>query len=524
MLLSGIIAKGAKEFYSAPALIFQDETLTYGELETAVERLAAGLLTLGVESGERISLLLPNCISFVVCYFAAARIGVVVVPANPLLKPAELEYIWRDSAVSLIIAAPPLLPGALTAIQNLPNIKNVVSLALNGTVAKAENSSESYVLSSLPELIAMGAASLDSSPLTSASLFASEDDCAVIIYTSGTTGFPKGAMLSHRNLIRNVEQVTEALDFKPQDVFLTVLPLFHAFAATVCMNTCLFGGCASVLMESFAPAKALEAVRRHRVTILPSVPAIFNAFLATSATQETFATVRMFVSGGAPLPVSTLHALEARYQVPVLEGDGPTECSPVTSVNPLGGVRKAGSVGLPLPGVEIAICDDEDKPLPRNEIGEIVVRGDNVMIGYLNQPEATSEAMKGGWYHTGDIGKIDSDGYVFILERKKDMIITSGSNVYPREVEEVLFGHPAVADAAVIGLPDALRGEEVVAVIVLKPGSQITERELGAYCRERMATYKAPRKVLFRETLPKGGTGKTVKRLLKKELEMEGRG
>ena len=519
MLLSGIVAKGAKEFRPAAALIFDDEIMTYGELEVAVERLAAGLLILGLKSGECISLLLPNCIPFVVSYFAAARIGVVVVPVNPLLKPAELEYIWRDSEVSLIIAAPALLPGAISALRNLPAIKHVVSLAHFNSDSPC--ATENFTLSSLPDLLTLGGESLDTSPLTPAESFASEDDCAVIIYTSGTTGFPKGAMLSHKNLIRNVEQVTEALDFKPEDVFLTVLPLFHAFAATVCMNTCLFGGCASILMESFAPSKALEAIRKHKVTILPSVPAIFNAFLSTSATHETFTTVRMFVSGGAPLPVSTLLALEDRFKVPVLEGDGPTECSPVTSVNPMEGIRKAGSVGLPLPGVRIAIHDDNDNALPPDEIGEIVVRGDNVMMGYLNQPEATLECMKGGWYHTGDIGKMDSDGYVFILDRKKDMIITSGLNVYPREIEEVLFGHPAVADVAVIGLPDALRGEEVVAVIVLRPGSEISERELKAYCRERIATYKSPRKVIFRDFLPKGGTGKTVKRLLKKELEME---
>jgi long-chain acyl-CoA synthetase len=274
--------------------------------------------------------------------------------------------------------------------------------------------------------------------------------------------------------------------------------------------------------ERFGGAKAVETILKHGVTILPGIPTMFYALLQVLAQSDVqFPALRIIVSGGAPLPVAILQALETRLGVPVLEGDGPTECSPVTSVNPMEGLRKVGSVGLPLPGVEVAIFDDDDNALPTDEIGEIVVRGDNVMLGYLNQPEATAEAMRSGWYHTGDMGKIDSDGYVYIMDRKKDMIITTGFNVYPREVEEVLFTHPAVAIAAVIGFPDAARGEEVVAVVTRKPNAEVTERELVIHCREHLARYKAPRRVIFRDTLPLGGSGKVLKRLLKKELDME---
>jgi long-chain acyl-CoA synthetase len=269
------------------------------------------------------------------------------------------------------------------------------------------------------------------------------------------------------------------------------------------------------------PARTLEAIRRHGITVFPAVPAIFNALLMTARSPEELAPIRFFVSGGAPLPVATLEALESRFHIPVLEGDGPTECSPVTTVNPMeGGPRKPGSVGTAVPGVEVAIFDDDDRPQPTDTVGEIVVRGDNVMLGYLNQPEATAEVMKSGWYHTGDLGKIDSDGYVYIVDRKKDMVITSGLNVYPREVEEALFTHPAVQDAAVIGLPDPLRGEQVVAVVVRKPDVEVTERDLLRHCREVLANYKVPQKVIFQDALPRGGTGKVLKRLLKKELEM----
>lgn len=530
MLLHEMIERSARDWPQNVALVFRDQPVTYAELEGAIARLAEGLLALGLKAGDRIALLLPNCSPFVYAYYAASRIGAVVVPANPLLKPAELEYIWRDADIRLVMTAPPLLPVVQAARQNLPGLTHVVNITSREELPDPALASVPGFLT-LPEVMQrkeeirkLGNQEIRKLGNVPIAQFPSAEDCAVIIYTSGTTGHPKGAMLSHRNLTRNVEQVQAALQFTQADRFLTVLPLFHSFAGTVCMNTALATGCTSVLHENFHPLRALESIARHGITIFCGVPAMFNAILQLppEALQGLdLSSLRLLVSGGAPLPAATLTTLEARFGIPVLEGDGPTECSPVTSVNPLEGPRKVGSVGLPVPGVEIAIHDDHNRPVPTGEIGEIVVRGDNVMLGYLNQPEATAEAMAGGWYHTGDLGTLDADGYLFIVDRKKDMVITSGLNVYPREIEEVLYTHAAVQDAAVIGMPDALRGEEVVAVVVRKPETSVTEKELTTYCRERLANYKIPRQILFRETLPRGGTGKVVKRLLKKELEME---
>ena len=520
MILSDSIRRGAAEFSERTALIFHDAEISFGELAAGIEVLAAGLAAQGVRPGERIGLLLPNCPAFVGGYYAAGFAGAVAVPVNPTLKPPELEYIWRDADVRLVLTIPALLPIARAAQTNLPGLREILTLDPMQKIADWNLFPDNF-----PEIPSLSGRESDSSPLPNLedrSEMRGSNDCAVIIYTSGTTGHPKGAMLSHRNLLRNIEQIQARLNFQPEDRFLGVLPLFHCFAATVCMNLTLAIGATVCLMENFTPARVLEAMQKNRLTVIPAVPAIFNALLPFGTDgPPDFPALRMLVSGGAPLPAATLMALEDRFRVPVLEGDGPTECSPVTSVNPLEGPRKIGSVGPPLPGVEVAIFDDAHHPLPPESIGEIVVRGDNVMLGYLNQLDATAEAMTGDWYHTGDIGRMDADDYIYIMDRKKDMIITSGLNVYPREIEEVLLTHPAVKDAAVIGLPDALRGEEVIAVVVKNPDAEGGERDLARYCRERLAPYKAPRRVVFRDALPYGSTGKVVKRLLKKEMELE---
>jgi len=291
------------------------------------------------------------------------------------------------------------------------------------------------------------------------------------------------------------------------------------------MHAALYGGARFTCLEQFHPARVMEVVEKYGITILPGVPAMFAALVQYGAGKpETFKNVRLCVSGGAPMPVAIMEAFEKTFNTIIIEGDGPTECSPVTSVNPPNGVRKVGTIGIPLPGVEMRIVDDDDNELPPNEVGEIVVRGENVMLGYHNQPEATAEAMRNGWYHTGDLGKVDEDGYFTIVDRKKDMLIVGGLNVYPREVEEVLYKHPAVADAAVIGAHDPLRGEEVVAVVVLKPGASATARELREYCRQNLANYKVPRRIIFRDMLPRSDTGKILKRLLRKEMELDPNG
>ncbi len=519
MRLGEIVLSTAQEQPASTALVFRDQIFSYGELAVSIQRTAAALRTLGIQPGGRIALLLPNCPPFVLGYYGATLVDIVAVPANPLLKPAELSYIWNDASIELVITIPQLLAGVVTARDTVASIKNIVVVGEREDCPNADTI-EGFL--TFNEFVVKGAAALACTPEIIETGPSDDERCAIIIYTSGTTGHPKGAMLSHKNLYSNVSQARQALDIVKKDVFITVLPLFHSFSGTVCLNIPLMVGCTSVLVENFVPGRILDILEKYGVTIFAGVPAMYHGLLQhTPERTHDLSALRMTISGGAPLPVTTLAAVEARFGVPILEGDGPTECSPATSINPLTGVRKPGSVGLPLPGCEIKIFDDNDIELGTDEIGEIVVRGDNIMLGYLNQPEATLEVMTSGWYHTGDLGKIDADGYVFIVDRKKDMIITAGLNVYPREIEEVLFTHPAVADAAVIGLPDALRGEEVAAVVVLKPGTSVTERAVMAFCRERLANYKVPKKVLFRETLPRGGTGKVVKRLLKKELEME---
>lgn len=508
MLLYEIVARGAEQHADRPAIHFRGITITYAQLYVQVNMLASALRSRGIGHGDRVAVLLPNCPPFTVTYYACAALGAVCVPANPLLKPSELEWIWGDSDVKMVVTAPPFLDNCREAQAAVPTLKTIVSIG-----SREETPSEVLTFA---ELVAEG----DSAPITGACV--AENDPAVTIYTSGTEGRPKGALLSHKNLTVNCGQVAAVLHITENDNFLTALPLFHSFAGTVCQNTALYHGAASTYLEQFHPGRVLEAIADHACTLFPGVPAMYGALMMTPPEgTPLFKSIRLCVSGGAPMPAAVMEAFEKRFGVPIIEGDGPTECSPVTSVNPPNGVRKPTSVGLPVPGCEIRIFDDDDNELGVDEVGEIVVRGENVMLGYHNNPEATREAMRGGWYHTGDLGKIDSDGYIYIVDRKKDMLLVGGFNVYPREVEEVLYQHPAVQDAAVIGQMDALRGETALAVVSLRQGAEATDREIIHWCRERLANYKVPRRVLFRETLPRGGTGKVLKRLLRKELDME---
>jgi long-chain acyl-CoA synthetase len=528
MLLRDIIANGARSHGGNVALIYHDRETTYSELAQTVDEVARGLLSLGLRKGDRIGLLLMNCTPFVYIYYAAQQIGVVPIPVNPSLKAPELEYIWRDADIRLVATAAGgnLLANTQAARAGLPTLKHILSIQPIEEFPDPGVAAAIPGFVTLPDLIERGRACAQGPDAPGPELLMpdiDENSVAVIMYTAGTTGRPKGAMLSHKNLSANLVQVQHPVAFSEQDRFLTVLPLFHSFAGTICMNLVLTLGACSVLMDNFTPNRAFEAIEKYRITKFPGVPALYHAMLQYPADREyDLSSLKLFVSGGAPLPAHILKAVEERFGVLVLEGDGPTETSPVTSVNPEKGPRKLGSIGPALPGVTYGIVNDDDVLLPPGQIGEIVVKGDNVMLGYLNQPEATAEAMRNGWYHTGDLGYLDEDAYCYIVDRKKDMIITAGMNVYPREVEDVLFAHPAVANAAVIGMPDALRGEDVLAVVVQRPGTTVTERELKAFCRERLANFKNPGRVLFRDSLPLGGTGKVIKRLLKKELELEG--
>lgn len=507
MLLYNILVRSAKMYPNNQAILFRDSVFTYAQLISEVNKVASSLATLGVKQGSRVAVLLHNVPELTITYYAATSLGAVLVPANPLLKPQELAHIWGDSATELVVTHTSLVETVKATQQLVGGLRTIV------TVEPPEEKTDTVCFA---DLVTGGT---DIAPDLSG---LDDQQPAVCIYTSGTTGRPKGALLSHKNVTANADQVCRRLQFTSHDRFLCVLPLFHSFAETVCQNTPLMVGASTSLVESFHPAHILDLIEQQHITVFPAVPAMFTALLQFAGDRPyDFSSVHVAVSGGAPAPVPLITAFEKRFGCIMIEGDGPSECSPVTSVNPIDGVRKPGTIGIPLPDVEMRIFDETDQEVPVGEVGEIVVRGENVMLGYHNLPEETAEAMRSGWYHTGDLGRVDEDGYFTIVDRKKDMLIVSGINVYPREIEEVLHTHPDVADVAVIGTSDALRGEQTMAVVVRRPDATVTARDLIRFCRERLANYKVPRKVVFRDEMPRSDTGKVLKRLLRKEMDME---
>ncbi len=493
--LGAMLARSAERWGSKCALQFGPTQLSYEELDRSVARLAGGLAGLGVEAGDRVALLLPNCPQFPLSYLAAVRLGATVVPINVLLTAREMQHILTDSRPRALITTS-ALPGIAEHLAALGSAIDHIVLSGNSPV----DGTHSF------EAMVQTAEHIDPASR------AEPDDVAAIVYTSGTTGVPKGAMLSHHNLLCNSAACAEMIQVSEQDHFLCVLPLFHSFAATVCMILPLLIGATTTLMPRFAAMDVLRTMAREGITVFAGVPAMYAVMLGVRS-QEQFdlSHVRMCVSGGAPLPVAVLEGFTKRYAVTLLEGYGPTEASPVVSVNPYDGVQKPGSVGLPLPGVAVNIVDDDGAELPTGEVGEILVRGDNVMQGYYQRPDDTAETVRDGWLYTGDMGRLDEDGYLYILGRKKDLIIVGGMNVYPGEVEAVLLEHPAVAEAAVVGASGSLRGEEVVAFVVLQEGCTATGQQLIELCGSALAKFKVPRHIAFVDQLPRSGTGKVLK-------------
>jgi long-chain acyl-CoA synthetase len=471
------------------ALKLDDTTLTYAQLDGASAHLAGLLVARGVRPGDRVGLMLPNVPHFPIVYYGILRAGATVVPMNVLLKQREVAFYLEDSGAKLLFAWEGFLeearPGAEAAGAELVEVEAAGFTALVGAADPR------------PEVAEVA-----------------DDETAVILYTSGTTGKPKGAELTHANICSNVATNVETLiQITPQDVVLGALPLFHSFGQTSAMNSCVAVGACLTLLPRFEPAKALEIVARDGVTIFMGVPTMYVAMLAVPADQRPdSSSLRLCVSGGASLPGEVLRAFEAQFSSAILEGYGLSETSPVASFNHPGRERKVGSIGTPIRDVEMKVVDEQDDDLPTGEVGEIVIKGPNVMKGYWQRPDATAEVMRGGWFHSGDLAKVDEDGYFFIVDRKKDLIIRGGYNVYPREVEEVLYEHPAVAEAAVVALPHDELGEEVGAAVALKAGASATPDELQAFVKERVAAYKYPRHVWIVEELPKGPTGKILKR------------
>lgn len=490
----------------ATAMILGDMQMSYGELHGLAQRFAGGLASLGIKRGQHVALMLPNVPHFTIGYFGAHYNASPVVPLNVLLQPDEIAYHLDDSDAVAIVVWEGFYEQARAGFDRVDGCKHII-------VAKADRTDMDAPAgaANMTKLIASSEPVRDL-PDTMA------DDTAVILYTSGTTGRPKGAELTHFNLFYNAEYVAQRLlAGEEKKVAICVLPLFHSFGQTCMQNATLAGGGSIVLMPRFDPKGAFELIQKHKVTLFAGVPTMYFALLNyPDADQYDMSSIQHCMSGGAAMPVEVMKAFDAKYDVNILEGYGLSETSPVASFNVADRPKKPGSIGLPIAGVEFRLEDAEGKIVTEVDTpGEIVIKGHNIMKGYYKRPEVNAEAIVNGWFHSGDIGTRDADGYYYIVDRKKDMVIRGGYNVYPREIEEVLYAYPGVIEAAVIGVPDEKMGEEVKAIVALKPGTEASAEQIQAYCKEKLAAYKYPRIIEFRDELPKGPTGKILKRELR---------
>jgi long-chain acyl-CoA synthetase len=500
MNLAENLSRSAAAGPDAQAVKLDDAVLSYAALDEASARVAGLLAARGVGAGDRVGIMLPNVPYFPVVYYGILRRGAVAVPMNVLLKGRETAFYLKDPEAKVVFAW--------------------ADSAEHAHSGAAEAGAECIEVEPGGFEQLLGAAE----PLRAVAARESGDS-AVILYTSGTTGTPKGAELSHGGLARNCELMVRLFGIGPETVTLGALPLFHTFGQTCAMNTTLAAGGCLTLMSRFDPGKALEVIARDRVSVFEGVPTMYGAMLHhPDAATADVSSLKVCACGGASLPVELMRAFEERFGCVILEGYGLSETSPVASFNHPGRPRKPGSIGTPIAGVEMKVISDAGEDLPTGEVGEIVIRGHNVMKGYFNRPEATAEAIDAdGWFHSGDLARADEDGYFFIVDRKKDMILRGGYNVYPREIEEVLYEHPAVREAAVVRVPHDELGEEVGAAVVLKDGACATPAELQAFVKGQVAAYKYPRHVWLVDELPKGPTGKILKRQIDVPAEAHAR-
>jgi long-chain acyl-CoA synthetase len=496
MNLASILIDTAERGPDKIAFKLDEVELPYGRLAEGTAQVAGVLAKRGIGPGDSVGVMLPNVPYFPVAYYGVLRLGAAVVPMNVLLKGREVEYYLADSGAKALIAwhgfEEEAKVGAAAAGVELIVVKPGEFEALMGAAEPVREVADR-----------------------------DEQDTAVILYTSGTTGSPKGAELTHVNLLTNARVNIETLiKIDAEDRLLGALPLFHSFGQTCTMNAGVLAGAMISLIPRFDPVKALEILQRDEITVFMGVPTMYNAFLAVPNHNDyDTSNLRLCISGGASLPVETLSTFEQEFGCKILEGYGLSETSPVASFNHPDKERKPGSIGTPIRGVEMKLIDDDgnDVPMGGDQVGEIAIRGHNVMKGYWRKPEATADSIDAdGWFKTGDMARVDGDGYFFIVDRKKDLIIRGGYNVYPREVEEVLFAHPAIQEAAVVSVPHADLGEEVGAAVALKAGEQATAEEIQEHCKSQVAAYKYPRHIWFVDELPKGPTGK----ILKREIEL----
>ncbi len=504
-------------FGSYTQFLYEDQQTVraYTNIEIAKEatQLAAGLRALGIQPGDRVLMMMPNRPEVVIGYQAIARAGAIIIPVLPLLKGPEIAFIAENSGAKAIFTSALLLPLLQSALTDVPEMRYIIS---TDVAISEENSSKStpQVLA-YSDVVAKGSGKEEQYMTHLDGSVPDSDDTAVILYTSGTTGRPKGVMLSHRNLVSNaISGRGPEYEQRSEDTQLAILPLAHAFGI-VALNVLYVTGARTVMHPRFDTTAVLSAIERHRITAFAGVPAMFVALLyAPDAQKYDTSSLQYCVSGSAPLPVNILEGFEQKFGCTIREGYGLSEGSAALTGHGANMERKAGSVGKPLPGVEIQVVDEHDNPLPVGEIGEIVARGPNVMKGYYNMPDETKAVLHNGWLHTGDMGHFDEDGYVYIVERKKDLIIRGGFNIYPRDIEEVLTSYPTVIEAAVVGIPSERMGEEVKAYVVTR--TPVDAETLMAYCREKLANYKTPKEIEFVNALPRNAIGKIDKKELRK--------
>lgn len=500
--LSVLLRESARKNPDKDAIVIGEKRLPYALVHGYAQRFAGGLRKLGVGRGQHVALMLPNVPQFTIAYYGAHYAAAPVVPLNVLLKADEIAYHLDDSDAVALVVWEGFLEHAQPGFHRAEACKHLIVVKADPTDVEAPAGAHN-----------MSALIGGSEPVTQMP-DTNPDDTAVILYTSGTTGRPKGAELTHFNMFYNAEYSgTKLIPGGPDQVALAVLPLFHSFGQTVIQNGVLGSGGTIVLLPRFEPTAALEAMQANRVTLFAGVPTMYFALLHHPKADDYDLCLKFCASGGAAMPVEVMKAFDDKYGVNILEGYGLSETSPVASFNTLDREKKPGSIGRPIWGVEFRLEADDGSVIDEPGVpGEICIKGHNVMKGYYKRPEANAESIKEGWFHSGDIATRDEEGFYFIVDRKKDMIIRGGYNVYPREIEEVLYGHPAVAEAAVIGVPHDSHGEEVKAVIACKDGKSAEPQEIIDYCKERLAAYKYPRIVEIRDELPKGPTGKILKR------------
>ena len=508
--LGSVLANSTRQYPSETALIYESERYSYERLDSCVRKFAAELIEAGIERGDKVAIMLPNVPEFTIAYYGILYAGAVVVSLNILLSADELDYQLTHSQAKAFILHADCSEAGLVGYRRC-NTCNLLYFAYEGACEVPDGSREvSEVLKRTDQ-----ADVCQTMP----------DDSAVILYTSGTTGTPKGAELSHFNLYYNAQYVAERLFslwpteinvVQPGFVALGALPMYHIFGQVAVQSAMLIGGGSFVLVKRFTAEAAVAAIEKEKIVYLPGVPTMFFGILHdVGSNAADLSSLKHCVSGGAPMPDDVKKTFAEKFGVVIQEGYGLTETSPLATAQRPNEAEKCGTAGKPIPGVDVKIVDKNDNETPQGERGEIVIRGHNIMKGYYRNPETTDEAMRNGWFHSGDIGYIDEGGNVFIVDRTKDMILRGGYNVYPREVEEVLYAHPAVMEAIVIGIPHERYGEEIKAVVAFKPGQQASPEEIITFCKKHLAAYKYPRHLEIMDSLPKGPTGKLLKRVLR---------